>query len=50
VETYLFDTILTTHLGQLIEHLRVDQKKSLSCFNDRDFNLKKNTLRRTLAS
>ena len=40
VETYLFDTILTTKLGQLIDHLRVYQKKSLSYFNDREFYLK----------
>lgn len=43
MEIYLFDTILTTHLGQLIDYLRVYQKKSLSYFNDRGFNLKKHS-------
>jgi hypothetical protein len=41
VETSLLGTILTTRLGQLIDHLRVYQKKSLWCVNDRDFNPKK---------
>jgi len=43
VETYLFETILPTHLGQLIDHLRVYQTKSLSYFNERDFSLKKHS-------